>query len=291
LNWDLKLDIDAIMRDESQQLDIILEDVTKYMKNFVGTELESELGDILNNNASIPDDKKTKFSRTSLRKRIEMSSRLLGLDFSNDQVVPDDGSETDSLSLSIVDEVSVSSTCSKSTKNALDEARNIHNQVGLEVKKEKALTLLQIRHKECGMNKMVKTFEERGITFPVLNNPHNPKNPHEAVVDPNATPSPIGSSKNGLNMQELEREERLAKKCKKFSSYKNLEKSLDTDHLPPLTKEERDKIRQQRKEQKRQRALKEAKKMMIIKQKSKSSVMGDGDSGDEEPLLDEIQPE
>eukprot|EP00603_Paraphysomonas_imperforata_P016156 CAMPEP_0114485830 /NCGR_PEP_ID=MMETSP0104-20121206/20155_1 /TAXON_ID=37642 ORGANISM="Paraphysomonas imperforata, Strain PA2" /NCGR_SAMPLE_ID=MMETSP0104 /ASSEMBLY_ACC=CAM_ASM_000202 /LENGTH=124 /DNA_ID=CAMNT_0001661969 /DNA_START=51 /DNA_END=426 /DNA_ORIENTATION=- len=124
---------------------------------------------------------------------------------------------------------------------------------------------------------MVKTFEERGITFPVLNNPHNPKNPHEAVVDPNATPSP------SVHL--------LAKKCKKFSSYKNLEKSLDTDHLPPLTKEERDKIRQQRKEQKRQRALKEAKKMMIIKQKSKSSVMGDGDSGDEEPLLDEIQPE
>jgi WD40 repeat protein len=288
LNWDLKLDIDAIMHKESEQLDEILEDVTKYKEEMEGTALEVELNDILNNHTTLEDDKKTKFSRTSLRKRIEMSSRLLGLDFTNDKMTFDEMSEggDSQMSLSMVDEISMSSTCSKSTRNALDEARNIHNQMGLEVKKEKAMTLVQIRHKECAMNKMVKDFEGRGISFPVLNRPNNPKSSYDMVVDPSIGSSP-GQSKNGSNLQELEREEKVAKKCKKFTSYKNLEKCLESDHLPPLTKEERDKIRQTRKEQKRMRSVKESKKQ-LVKQKSNSSVMA-GASGGEGELSNEIQ--
>jgi hypothetical protein len=148
------------------------------------------------------------------------------------------------------------------------------------------MTLVQIRHKECAMNKMVKDFEGRGISFPVLNRPNNPKSSYDMVVDPSIGSSP-GQSKNGSNLQELEREEKVAKKCKKFTSYKNLEKCLESDHLPPLTKEERDKIRQTRKEQKRMRSVKESKKQ-LVKQKSNSSVMA-GASGGEGELSNEIQ--
>jgi hypothetical protein len=120
------------------------------------------------------------------------------------------------------------------------------------------------------MNKMVKDFEGRGISFPVLNNPNNPKQTNYGVMMENTT-SPIGQSKAATNLLEVEREEKVSKKCKKFSTYNNLEKSLGSEHFPPLTKDEREKIRQARKEHKRLRALKEKKKE-FAKQKSMATL-------------------
>lgn len=284
INWDLKLDINSIMHNEEVHLDSMLDDVEKYNADIHNPRPPSEGGEedddniqIHNNNKTsvmpIPDDKKTKFSRTSLRKRIEMSSRLLGLDFVSDQMMAsDDMSDSGSVSLcSMDDNSSMASSCSKSTKNALDEARNIHQQTGLiEPKKDRNLSVLQMKYKECSMNKMVQNFEERGISFPVLNNPHNPKKPSQDLVREGG-PSPKGASKIGNNFQEVEYEAKITKKCKKFSTYKSLEKSLDVDHLPPLPKEERDKIRLARKEQRRQRDLKDIQnaKKRLMKQKSK----------------------
>ena len=281
-NWDLKLDIDSIMHSEEMHLDSMLDDVKKYNAEIVDSSEAAELDDNIQNKISIPDDKKTKFSRTSLRKRIEMSSRLLGLDFTSDQITPDDLSESDSASLfSLAEESSVVSSCSKSTRNALDEARNIHNQTGLiEPKKDRALSVLQLKYKECSMNKMVKNFEDRGISFPVLNNPHNPKKPNQEVVMDSA---PHGLKTGGGNAMEIEHEAKITKKCKKFSTYNSLEKSLGSDHLPPLTKEERDKIRATRKEQRRLRELREPKKRVITKQKSNDGgASADGDDFQED---------
>lgn len=287
-NWDLKLDIDSIKQKEEKYLDVMLDDVKKYKAEIVDSDDAVALDDTIHNKISIPDDKKTKFSRTSLRKRIEMSSRLLGLDFASDQLAAaDDQSESDSVSIaSQVDDSSMGSSCSKSTRNALDEARNIHTQTGLiEKKKDRALSVLQMKYKECSMNKMVQNFEQRGITFPVLNNPHNPKKPNQEVVMDTGISSPQGNITGG-NLQEIEHEARITKKCKKFSTYKSLEKSLEIDHLPPLPKEEREKIRNARKEQKRLRELKESKmkesKKRLTKQKSK--VLDEGDSANDDNL-------
>jgi hypothetical protein len=282
VNWDLKLDIDAIMKKEEEHLDCMLDEVQKYSDETVDSYIAPNADDAIH--TEIPDDKKTKFSRTSLRKRIEMSSRLLGLDFTNDQGGGDDQSDAESVvSMSQADDSSsMCSLGSKSTKNALDEARNIHNQSGLETKKDCALSVLQMRHKECSMNKMVKNFEERGISFPVLTNPNNPKQNNYGVVTEAGAASPQSQNKmQGGNLQEIEHEEKISKKCKKFSTYKNLEKCLGNDHLPPLTKDEREKIRSARKEQKKQRDLKESKKR-LVKQKSKalSEIEASGDDDD-----------
>ena len=272
IDWDIKLNIENIMEKEEKQLDAMLDQVKQYDDEVSNVDL-AELSDHASSNGSVVgDEKKSRFSRTSLRKRIEMSSRLLGLDFTCDQIAAmEDASDTDSVSVSVNDDSSAVSSTSKSTKNALDEARNIHNQTDLVTKKDRTLTVTQMKYKDNAMKNMVKSFEERGVSFPALKKPKNPKQNYGVVKD-TTVPIVPGSIKVGLQ-QELEREEKMSNKCKKFSTYKHLEKSLGSEFLPPLSKEERDKIRNARKEQRRLRELKDAKntkEIAIVKQNSKS---------------------
>mmetsp|Transcript_10420 Transcript_10420/g.15848 ORF Transcript_10420/g.15848 Transcript_10420/m.15848 type:complete len:1219 (+) Transcript_10420:174-3830(+) len=254
-NWDLSIDIAAIREREERELDAILAEIVELAKQ---ENASQDVGNILNSTDE------AKFSRSSLRKRIEMSSRILGLDFSG-ETYPDDPVAEES-PVHLEEEDSHASSASKSTKNAIDESKNIHRQPGLKVKK-KSLSVAQLRRKEHNMQKMAEKYIEKGIKLPVLSSApkepgqsrqHSQDNSFLSKGTPPLTPdksnkfmirdrhsSIVSPNVNNISVSE-EQNEKIDKKCSKFKTFDLLEKSLRRGADEPVSAEEKALRRQQK---------------------------------------------
>ena len=260
-NWDLEIDIPSIREKEEQVVDTIMEEISVIRANDKARNATEDSNIVLNSSDE------AKFSRSSLRKRIEQSSRILGLDFTAELYPIDDVSECGSSSMFEDDDTSLSSTTSKSTKNAIDEAKNIFRQPGL-LSKKKSLNVAQLRRKDHTMQKMAEMYSEKGIKLPVLTTPPRSK---DFAAPPSTTesflngqmglasagdlaanqilssPSKAAQGKSPFLPQAVARDVRglherktiIANKCSKYKGFLALENSLSRSTLDPVSSEEK----------------------------------------------------
>jgi WD40 repeat protein len=272
-NWDLTIDIPAIREREEREVDSIMDEIMEIGKHDKNTVAADDKPVVLNSSDE------AKFSRSSLRKRIEQSSRILGLDFTAEMYPSDD--QSDCSSLVEDDDMSMASTTSKSTKNAIDEAKNIHRQPGL-VAKKKSLNVAQLRRKDHTMQKMAEMYSEKGIKLPVLTTPARSKDfaplasTTESYLDNQRT---TGNAATGESLslppfspskqlkQPMARSDRavharktvIANKCAKYNSFSALENSLLKSSGENISTEERAARRQTKirhKEERRKESVK-----------------------------------
>lgn len=254
-NWDLAIDIPAIREKEEEEVDYIMAQIMELGKHDKHVVVSDDKPIVLNSSDE------AKFSRSSLRKRIEQSSRILGLDFTAEMYPSDEMSE----SSSIIDEddMSMASTTSKSTKNAIDEAKNIHRQPGL-VAKKKSLNVAQLRRKDHTMQKMAEMYSEKGIKLPVLTTPARTKTfaPSSStresylngqrglggsLTESFSLPQFSPSKQSQRKAPSMARSDRavharktvIANKCSKYNSYRALESSLSKSAGESLSTEDR----------------------------------------------------
>mmetsp|Transcript_9483 Transcript_9483/g.20785 ORF Transcript_9483/g.20785 Transcript_9483/m.20785 type:complete len:1383 (-) Transcript_9483:151-4299(-) len=167
--WDLVLDVQSIIARENAELDGIIDQVTALSNNdskpditgmdFTGMQLGAESAE---------------FSQSVLRQRIERTTKILGLDFSNADRPADmlDGSSVSpslspSLSPSVSPSPSVSvsvSTAHKSLADALGEIKSTDSTVDYE-SKTRNLSYIQQRRKENKLTNVANIYEAKSGVF------------------------------------------------------------------------------------------------------------------------------
>lgn len=152
--WNLELDAEILMQSEEKMLDTIMLDVNKLQDrpdnpniatmDFRGIEPGVEAAD---------------FSRSELRKRIEMTGEVLGIDFPTDaellrrsSVVSVEGGDT---------ETDAGTSKSKSLMAAMKELKSSSAAVDYDAK-NKTLSLLQKRRKATKMNQISNLYQGKG---------------------------------------------------------------------------------------------------------------------------------
>lgn len=213
-SWDLNLDIESIMRKEDEELDRILNEVKAVE--------ESNDGQSKNFNTSM-DEVTAQFSHSSLRKRIELSGKILGLDFYGNQSenLAIEESEENSLSLPGISEDMSLSEVSKTSRCALEELKDAYST---HKTKKKATTLLQDRRKGHDVEIMTKKFKEKGIKLPKLIS-DEPKFETPLPHDIRGKIKPYTLKPD--NSKNSERNNIIDSKCSKYSAFDNLNALLD----------------------------------------------------------------
>jgi hypothetical protein len=318
IHWNISIDLNAVRNKEEQELDELMNQLhdqrEEKKREFEQQQVENEnkggvrRGEGEGDNETENAVAEAKFSRSTLRKRIELSSKLLGLDFTNDiqqlhqpqhhhqqqqqqhqhhhqgsrpsqlshphtaspspthsyseDTISEYGGgsvggghggtlspwgggfksslphEDDNISLS--SSMSSNTMISKSTKDAIDESKNIFRQTGLVVKK-KSYSVAQLRRSEQTMQRMAEKYLEKGIHLPLLTSMPKATEflPVTSVSSASATSrkkihtgkgrrkytSIESRSAHELNA-ELSTQHLIETKCSKYSSYGNLENSL-----------------------------------------------------------------
>ena len=265
-NWTLQLDLESILSREKRELEKIIDQVTELARRDDLPSIEE-----LQRGKTI-----ARFSTSSLRSRIEQSSRLLGLVFQ---------SERKNGLLVSDDDRSASSSNSKSTRAALRESTRLktpyHPDEG---DKEKILTSTQMRHKERHMKSIEKKYESGGSggvgggdkyslmsqsassDIPMIANLSacmHEENPLLGVTTRIGSPSGQQSlrrklSMTGTNIHTIRqtsirskpitinpnrvstRAEAIKKICERYKTYERLEKAMSRDPREKISQEEKD---------------------------------------------------
>jgi WD40 repeat protein len=152
--WDLVLDVATIIEKENQELDEIIEQVSElartgdkpdiYSMDFTGMQLGAESAN---------------FSQSVLRQRIELTSKILGIDFPTTGQSKPSGDDAYSVDLSSV-AGSVSSGGGKSLADALSEIKSTESGVDYEFK-TKSMSYIQQRRKANKLENLSKMYEEK----------------------------------------------------------------------------------------------------------------------------------
>lgn len=242
VSWDVSLDVENIMKRENAELDVILENVKD-----IAIQNDS---DHLNESSmySIDDEDSAKFSRSSLRKRIEMSGRILGLTF-NESVK--DTSIRPMRSVHENDDVSVASSTSKSTRCAIEEMKTLSRSA--DVGNGPPPSDAMLHRKTHAMAQVTEAMQAKGIKLPKLsvytNNDsiddtplgHRQKNSairrlstqdsrmaRKSLLHPNTL---IAISKSSKRYKKIE------SACSKYSTFSALEKTLTSGPVSPEFRE------------------------------------------------------
>lgn len=217
-SWDLKLDAELIMKREYDELDKILHEVNEVAESNRGhsPHIGGSVGDVT-----------AQFSHSSLRKRIEISGKILGLDFYGNNKTTDSSSVQDSIDgvslpeIMSQEESSQISETTKTSKSALEEVKDAYSYGNT---KKKSTSSLQDRRKYHEVDVMTKKFKEKGIKLPKLIS-DEPKVDGFTIPDITMKVKVSGDSKSKLNY--FDKSADADRKCSKYSSFKALNKLLD----------------------------------------------------------------
>lgn len=215
-NWDLNINVVEIMKKEDSELREILNVVDE-----IAFKSQSDKAE------ELEEADATKFSRSSLRKRIEMSGKILGLDFNGDLDTIPEAYDTEEQSIA-----SMQSNTTKSSRVALEELKEV-GKLSADTKKD----LAQVRRKEHSMEKVAEKFKVKGLTLPKLTVPEEVDKSKAQTLPMKRLMKQMSSMavRPLVEMKASSRTVAMNNKCAKYATYGSLEAVLDPNNRPSPT--------------------------------------------------------
>lgn len=233
-HWNLQLDVDTLMKNEQDELDEVMNEVEELANG-------SDIPEIDKNNLTsmIPGFEAAKYSESSFRKIIDRSALILGIDMQ--ATGHDDNSDVTSLP----------SQTSKSSQDALKELKGKYKPGKRQ--SSKVLNPSEERRHKNDLAKLSQKYGKEdvdGTKLPYINTNNPPPRIDEDGNDDEISigVSSLGSKASKANKvleaalaksrrastveddkQRMIRNAAIDSKCKKYSSYTNLEKAISGD--------------------------------------------------------------
>jgi WD40 repeat protein len=219
-DWNLKLDIDTLMKNEHDELDEVMDEVGELAHG-------TDIPEIDKNNLTsmIPGFEAAKYSESSFKKIIDRSALILGIDIQNSS--RDDASDANSLG----------SQLSKHSQSALKELKGKYRP---DKKPSRLMNQSEERRHKNSMDKLSKKYgkeDETGVKLPYINTNATLHEGAEERDDDSLGGSSLGSAGEHPgkarrftsaddDKQKVLRNAAISKKCKKYSSYASLETAI-----------------------------------------------------------------